>query len=163
MSTILGSLRTTAVFASLCVVTACTEPPPSGPTVMAFPPQGALPPQVKTFMVFLQDDQQCRVHGEIAAGWVQAGRTGPQAPIGSAGIGTVIGAAAGAAIGAAAGNPGIGAAIGGATGLAGSRVFDANKVAPHELDLQTIYNIAYSQCMTALGNTMQRPAGGRLG
>jgi hypothetical protein len=128
---------------------------------MALPPQGALPPQVKTFLVFLQDDQQCRIHAEIAVGWVRAGQTGPQAPIGSAGIGTVIGAAAGAAIGAAAGNPGIGAAIGGSTGLAGSRVVDANNAAPRKLDLQTIYNIAYSQCMTALGNTVQSlPVGG---
>jgi len=122
MSAILRSLGTTAVLASLCVVTACTEPLPSGPMVWVVPPQGAIPPQVKTFLTLVQDDQQCRIHAEIAAGWVQAGETGPQASIG--------------------------------------RRFGTSR----RLDLQTIYNIAYSQCMTARGNRVRSlPVGGYAG
>jgi len=122
MSAIIRSLGTTAVFASLFVVTACTEPLPIGPMVWVAPPQGAIPPQVKTFLTLVQDDQQCRIHAEIAVGWVQAGETGPQAPIGMR-FGT-----------------------------------------PRRFDLQTTYNIAYSQCMTALGNTVRSlPVGGYAG
>ena len=36
--------------------------------VWVLPPQGAIPPQAKTFLTFVQDDQQCRIHAEIASG-----------------------------------------------------------------------------------------------
>jgi hypothetical protein len=151
MSTICRSPRTIAVFASLCAVTACAVPPPRGPTVMALPPEG------KSLAVFQQEDQQCRNHGAAAIGFVQPGQAGTQAAVGSAAVGTVLGAAAGAAIGAAAGNPGAGAAIGGATGLLGGTAVGANRAAASEFDLQTRYNIAYSQCMYAFGNTVTNP------
>ena len=70
-------------------------------------------------------------------------------------MGTVIGAAAGAAIGAAAENAGAGAAIGGATGLVGGTAVGTNNAAASEYDLQTHYNIAYTQCMYARGDTVQ--------
>lgn len=151
MSTICRGPRTTAVFASLCAITACAVPPPSGPTVMALPPQG------KSLVAFQQEDQQCRNYAVAATGNVQPGQAGTQAAVGSAAVGTVVGAAAGAAIGAAVGNPGAGAAIGGATGLLGGTAVGANNAAATEFDLQTRYNIAYSQCMYSLGNTVQNP------
>jgi hypothetical protein len=114
-----------------------------------------LPPQGKSLTVFQQDDQQCRDHAAAAIGYVQPGLAGTQAVVGGAAVGTVLGAAAGAAIGAAAGNPGAGAAIGGATGLVGGTAVGANNAAASEFDLQTRYNIAYTQCMYSLGNTVQ--------
>lgn len=151
MRTICRSPRTIAVFASLCAVTACAVPSPRGPTVMALPPEG------KSLAVFQQEDQQCRNHAAAAIGFVQPGQAGTQAAVGSAAVGTVLGAAAGAAIGAAAGNPGAGAAIGGATGLLGGTAVGANNAAASEFDLQTRYNIAYSQCMYVFGNTVTNP------
>jgi hypothetical protein len=151
MSTIYRGPSTVAVFVSLCAVTACAVPPPSGPTVMALPPEG------KSLTVFQRDDQQCRNYAAAAIGYVQPGEAGTQAVVGSAAVGTVLGAAAGAAIGAAAGNAGAGAAIGGATGLVGGTAAGANNAAASEFDLQTRYNIDYTQCMYSLGNTVQNP------
>jgi hypothetical protein len=123
----------------------------------------ALPPQGKSLAVFEEDDQQCRNYAAAAIGYVQPGQAGTQAAIGAAAVGTVVGAAAGAAIGAAVGNPGAGAAIGGATGLVGGTVVGANNAAASEFDLQTRYNVAYSQCMYSLGNTVQNPPVGGYG
>lgn len=117
----------------------------------------ALPAEGKNLAVFEQEDQQCRNHAAAAIGFVQPGQAGTQAAVGSAAVGTVLGAAAGAAIGAAAGNPGAGAAIGGATGLLGGTAVGANNAAASEFDLQTRYNIAYSQCMYAFGNMVTNP------
>ena len=147
----LSSLRTITVFASLCAVTACAVPPTSGPTVIALPPQGKSP------AVFQQEDQQCRIHAAAVIGFIQPGQAATQAAVGSAAVGTVLGAAAGAAIGAAAGNPGAGAAIGGATGLLGGAAVGANNAAASQFSLQTRYDIAYSQCMYAFGNTVTNP------
>ena len=151
MSTICRSPRTIAVVASSCAVAACAVPPPRGPTVMALPREG------QSLTVFQQQDQQCRNHAAAAIGFLPPGQGGTQAAVGSAAVGTVLGAAAGAAIGAAAGNPGAGAAIGGATGLVGGTAVGANNAAASEFDLQTRYNIAYSQCMYAFGNTVTNP------
>lgn len=117
----------------------------------------ALPAEGKSLAVFEQEDQQCRNHAAAAIGFVQPGQADTQVAVGSAAVGTVLGAAAGAAIGAAAGNPGAGAAIGGATGLVGGTAVGANNAAASEFDLQTRYNIAYSQCMYAFGNTVTNP------
>ena len=77
--------------------------------------------------------------------------------VGSAAVGTALGAATGAAIGAAAGGVGLGAAIGAATGLVGGTAVGANNAAASEFDLQSHYNIAYTQCMYSPGNTVQSP------
>jgi Glycine-zipper domain len=151
MSTICRSPRTIGVFAGLCAVAACAVPPPRGPTVMALPRAGT------SLTVFQQQDLQCHNYAAAAIGFAQPGQAGTQAALGSAAVGTALGAAAGAAIGAAAGNPGAGAAIGGATGLVGGTAVGANNAAASEFDLQTRYNIAYSQCMYAFGNTVTNP------
>jgi hypothetical protein len=74
---------------------------------------------------------------------------------GSAAVGTLVGAAAGAAIGAAAGNAGAGAAIGGTTGLVGGSAVGANNTAADSFDLQSRYNVAYTQCMYSRGDSVQ--------
>jgi hypothetical protein len=67
-----------------------------------------------------------------------------------------VGAAAGAAIGSAAGAVGGGAAVGGALGLlAGSAIGGSNAQASAG-QLQQHYDIAYTQCMVAHGNSVQQ-------
>jgi len=132
-------------------VAACAVPPPSGPTVMALPSQG------KSLGVFQQEDGECRNYATAAIGYAQPGQAGTHAVVGSAAVGTALGAATGAAIGAAAGGAGLGAAIGAATGLVGGTAVGANNAAASEFDLQSRYNIAYTQCMYSLGNTVQSP------
>src|ERR1700733_1927528 len=138
-----------AVLGSVSAVAACTAAPPSGPTVMALPPNG------KSLDAFQQEDGQCRNYAAAAIGPYQPARAGARAAVGSAATGTVLGAAAGSAIGAAAGNAGGGAAIGGAAGLVGSTAVGANNVAASQYDLQTRYNIAYTQCVYSRGDTVQ--------
>ncbi|HSU05747.1 MAG TPA: hypothetical protein VLI93_09255, partial [Acetobacteraceae bacterium] len=53
--------------------------------------------------------------------------------------------------------PGAGAAIGGATGLLGGSAVGANNAAASEYSLQQRYDIAYTQCMYARGNSVQSP------
>jgi hypothetical protein len=86
----------------------------------------------------------------------------PRQRVGSAAVGTVLGAAEGSAIGAAAGNAGAGAAIGGAAGLAGGAAIGANSGTASEGDLQMRYDIAYTECMYSHGDTVQQraPSGG---
>lgn len=148
------AIQVTATFAGLAGVLAtagCAVVPPSGPTVMALPGQG------KSFPVFQQDDYSCRGYAQQQTGYQQPGQAATNAAVGSAVLGTAIGAAAGAAIGAAAGNPGAGAAIGGATGLLGGSAIGANNAGAIQASLQQRYDVAYTQCMYARGDTVQAP------
>jgi hypothetical protein len=133
----------------LCLVAACAVTQPNGPTVMALPAQG------KSLAVFHQEDGQCRNYAATKIGYASPGQAGAHAAVGSAAVGILVGAAAGSAIGAAAGNAGAGAAIGGAAGLVGGTAVGANNAVASKYDLQTSYDIAYTQCMYSLGNTVQ--------
>jgi hypothetical protein len=144
-------IATLAGTAGVLAVNACAVAPPAGPTVMALPGQG------KTFPQFQHDDYTCRGYAAQQTGYQQPGQAGTNAAVGSAVLGTALGAAAGAAIGAAAGNPGAGAAIGAATGLVGGSAVGANNAYASEAGLQQRYDIAYTQCMYANGNTVQSP------
>ena len=139
-----------ATVTSALVVGGCAVVPPSGPTVMALPGQG------KTLAAFQQDDYTCRGYAQQQTGIIPAQAAG-NAAVGSAIVGTALGAAAGAAIGAAAGNPGAGAAIGAATGLVGGTAVGANNAAATQAGVQQRYDIAYTQCMYAHGNSVQSP------
>jgi hypothetical protein len=133
-------------------LTGCAVVPPTGPSVVALPPNG------KPISVFQQEDYACRdyafhadnraapVHGEIPNG------------VGSSAIGTVGGAAAGALFGAAAGDAGVGAAIGAGAGLLLGSVVGANGAQASSASLQAQYNAAYAQCMASKGNSISQPA-----
>ncbi len=143
------SIVTVSVLGAPLVLAACAVAPPSGPTVMALPGQG------RSLTAFQQDDVSCRGYAGMRTNYQQPGQAGANGAIGGAGIGTALGAAAGAALGAIGGNAGAGAAIGGATGLIGGTSVGANNAAAGEFDLQTRYNIAYTQCMYARGDSVQ--------
>jgi OmpA family protein len=148
------SLATLAAVCGMCGLGACTVAPPRGPTVMALPPPG------KSLPEFQHEDADCRNYAEATIGYTQPGQAGNTALLGSAGLGTLLGAAGGAAIGAIAGNAGAGTAIGAVTGLAGGSLVGANNAQASEFGLQQRYNMAYTQCMYSRGNSVQSPPPG---
>jgi Glycine-zipper domain len=131
---------------------ACAVAPPQGPSVLALPAQG------KGFAQFQSDDANCRNYSAQQIGYADPNDTATRSAVGSAAIGTAVGAAAGAAIGAAAGNAGAGAAIGAGSGLLVGGGIGANNAYASTASLQQRYDIAYTQCMYANGNTVQASA-----
>jgi hypothetical protein len=129
-------------------VAACSAVPPSGPSVMALPTAG------KTFESFRQDDAACRVYAAQLAGPVA---TSDNTLLGTALLGTVLGAGAGAALGSVGGAVGAGAAIGGATGVIAGTAIAANNAQAISGNAQTRYDTAYTQCMYSKGYTVQAP------
>jgi len=140
------SLLAPATALALC---ACVVAPPPGPTVMALPGQG------KNLEAFQQDDAVCRQYAWQQTGGAAPGAAASQSAVGSAVVGTALGAAAGAAIGAASGAAGPGAAIGAGAGLLAGSAIGANNAAATYGGVQQLYDISYSQCMTAHGNAVQ--------
>ena len=155
MRTVSGGPKMIAAVASLCAVSACAVSELRGPTVMALPKPGT------SQAVFEQEHLHCRNYAAERAYSAPPGQPSPHTAIGGAAFGTLLGAAAGTAIGGAARNASAGAAIGSATGLVGGSAVAANNAATSEL--QTRYNMAYTQCMYALGNAVQATPPGRLG
>jgi len=116
----------------------CVQQPP-GPTV------AVMPAPYKPFEVFQQDQAICMAYGnQMTNGQAQAANT---QSVGTAAVGTVLGAGLGAAIGG-----GTGAAIGAASGALGGTVVAAGPANSAQGSLQQRYDIAYLQCMYAKGN-----------
>jgi hypothetical protein len=138
--------------ASVLALGACTVAPPSGPSVPVMPGPG------KSLTQFNQDDLSCRNYANTQTNGVQPQQAANQAAVGSAVVGTGLGAAAGALIGAASGNAGAGAAIGAGAGLIGGSAVGANNAQAAAGNLQERYDIAYQQCMASSGNSVPPPA-----
>src|SRR3954454_97550 len=112
---------------------------PMGPTVAVMPAPG------KPFDVFQTDQAVCR---QFAEGQVAGGAQGVNnQQVGTAVLGTVLGAGLGAAIGG-----GHGAAIGAASGALGGTALGASSASGGQMSLQQRYDVAYSQCMYSRGN-----------
>ena len=135
-------------------LSACAVAPPPGPSVMALPGQG------KSFEAFQQDDVGCRQYASQQTGGASPGVAATNSAVGSAVVGTALGAAAGAAIGSLGGAAGAGAAIGGATGLLAGSAIGANNAAAAYGGVQQAYDVSYTQCMVARGNSVQAPPTG---
>ncbi|MBV9538302.1 MAG: glycine zipper family protein [Acidisphaera sp.] len=132
--------------AGVLALSACAQPPIS-PTVLALPRPG------KPFAQFQQEDAGCRNYAQsMTAGQAEAAN---QRAVGTAALGTLLGAAGGAVIGGAFGNAGAGAAIGAGTGLTAGGAYGANGAAAAQFSIQQRYDIAYTQCMYANGNSVQ--------
>ena len=126
----------------------------NGPAAPSFV---AMPGPHKSYESFQGDDQYCHTSAQQAIGYQSPGQAANDAAVGSAAVGTALGALAGAAIGSAAGHVGTGAAVGAGTGLvAGSAVGSGNAAAAGG-SLQARYDIVYAQCMTAKGNRIPPP------
>ena len=152
MRSVLSLLPPVAATAALgASLAACTVAPPPGPTIMAGPGTG------KSFEAFRADDGRCRQDAAAANNGVTPQQGANSSGVGSAAVGTVVGAAAGALLGAAAGNPGLGAAAGAGGGLlVGSSVGSENAAASAN-SLQGNYDRVYAQCMVASGESVQQP------
>jgi uncharacterized protein YcfJ len=123
---------------ALLLLDACVQKP-MGPSVQVMPAPN------KPFAVFQQDDAYCRqVADQNVAG--QAESANNQA-VGTAVIGTVLGAGLGAAIGG-----GQGAAIGAGSGAVLGTAVASGPANQAQYTIQQRYDIAYSQCMYSRGN-----------
>ena len=118
---------------------------PTGPSVMALPPQG------KSFEQFQVDDAVCRQWAAEQIGLTPQ-EAADQSTAKGAVVGTAVGAGLGAAIGSASGSAGAGAAIGAASGLLVGTAAGANAGQVYGWRAQRRYDIAYTQCMYAKGN-----------
>jgi hypothetical protein len=123
----------------------------------------ALPGQGKDFAAFQQDDAICRDYAFHQTGGTSPAAAASQSAVGSAAVGTALGAAAGAAIGAASGAAGPGAAIGAGAGLLAGSAVGLNTAAASYGGVQQYYDVSYTQCMIAHGNTVQPPPTGYAG
>jgi hypothetical protein len=133
----------------LLALGACAVAPPSAPTVLSTPPEG------KDLAKFQQEDMNCRGYAmNNAGGTVQSGTN---AGVGSAVAGTALGAAAGALLGSAGGAAGAGAAVGAGIGLLAGSAVGADQARSAGYSAQQIFDMAYSQCMTASGNKIEGP------
>ena len=126
----------------------------NGPATPSF---AAMPGPHKSYESFQADDQYCQTSAQQAIGYQSPGQAANDAAVGSAAVGTALGALAGAALGSAAGHVGTGAAVGAGTGLvAGSAVGTGNAAAAGG-SLQARYDTVYAQCMSAKGNRIPAP------
>jgi hypothetical protein len=130
--------RPAAVLVPLLLLSACASEP-LGPTVAVMPAPG------KPFDVFQSDQALCKQYAsnEVQGGAQQANNR----QVGTAVIGTLLGADLGAAVGG-----GRGAAIGAGAGAVGGTAVGAGPAAQAQYSLQQRYDLAYSQCMYSRGN-----------
>jgi hypothetical protein len=136
----LVALTLTAMAALLAA--GCAEIPP-GPSVAVMPPPG------KPFELFVADDQLCRNYAQQSIGGSSAQQAQAASLVGSAAVGTALGAAVGALAGghdSVGGGAAVGAVLGTAVG--------ASEAGYAGHSVQRRYDIAYQQCMYARGNLL---------
>jgi len=142
------SLRLTAtVLAPVLLLSACATEP-LGPTIPVMPAPN------KPFDVFQGDQALCK---QFASNEVQGGaQQANNRQVGTAVIGTLLGAGLGAAIGG-----GRGAAIGAGAGALGGTAVGAGPAEGAQYSLQQRYDQSYAQCMYSRGNQVPgfQPAG----
>ena len=116
-----------------------------------------MPGRGKPYEAFQRDDQYCQSSAQQAIGYQSPGEAANRAAVGSAAVGTALGALAGAAIGSVAGHVGTGAAVGAGTGLVAGSAVGAGNARAAGASLQLRYDTVYAQCMSAKGNRIARP------
>ena len=126
----------------------------NGPAAPSF---AAMPGPQKSYESFQGDDQYCQTSAQQAIGYQSPGQAANDAAVGSAVIGTALGALAGAALGSAAGHVGTGAAVGAGTGLVAGSAVGSGHAAAAGGSLQARYDTVYAQCMSAKGNRIPPP------
>ncbi len=128
------------VAASAALLSACAYTP-DGPSVQVLPGKG------KTFEAFQADQARCTVASarSVKGAADRANNFG----LGSAAVGTVLGAGLGAAIGG-----GGGAAIGAAGGAVGGTAIGGGSAGGTQYGIQRQYDNTYEACMIAQGNVL---------
>ncbi|MFL5252127.1 MAG: YMGG-like glycine zipper-containing protein [Rhodopila sp.] len=131
-------LKLSAAVLTPLLLDACTSQPLS-PTV------GVMPAPGKPFDVFQTDQAVCK---DFAAQQVQGGaQQANNRQVGTAVLGTLLGAGLGAAVGG-----GRGAAIGAGAGAVGGTAIGAGSSVGAQQSIQERYDLGYAQCMYARGN-----------
>jgi hypothetical protein len=146
--------RLTLGMAAALALGACAVAPPSGPRVMALPGAG------KDFGTFQQEDMVCRQFAANQSGGAAGAQAATNNAVGTAVLGTAVGAGLGAALGSLGGQVGTGAAVGGVAGALVGGSAGANSAQYSGASLQQLYDVSYTQCMYAHGDTVQSPPGG---
>jgi hypothetical protein len=147
----MSRLSVSAVLLGSLALGACVAAPPVGPSVAVMPGPG------KTLAQFQQDDMTCRGYAQQQIGGAQPAQAANDSAVGSAVVGTGLGAAAGALLGAAAGNAGVGAAAGAGAGLLMGSAVGAQNAQISGEGLQQRYDVGYMQCMAANGESVPPP------
>ena len=129
---------TIAAATALALLAGCATQP-MGPRVAVMPAPN------KPFAVFQEDDVVCRNFAQQQSAGVAESANSSQ--VGTAIIGTVLGAGLGAAIGG-----GRGAAIGAGAGALGGTAVGSGQAERGSYTAQQLYDNAYSQCMYSRGN-----------
>jgi hypothetical protein len=130
--------RPATILVPLLFLSACATEP-MGPTVAVMPAPG------RPFEAFQSDQAVCK---QFASGQIQGGaQQANNQQVGTAVLGTLLGAGLGAAVGG-----GRGAAIGAGAGAIGGTAYGSGPAAQANYDLQQRYDLAYAQCMYARGN-----------
>jgi hypothetical protein len=122
---------------------------PSGPSVMALPGSG------KTFDLFREDDTYCKQYAHTQIGGETPDRASILSGLGTALLGTGIGAAAGGAFGG-----GSGAAIGAGSGLLLGGLMGTGTARDSGNIRQQRYDSGYIQCMYGRGHRV--PVSGQI-
>ena len=138
----------------LLSLSACVVAPPSAPRVMALPGEG------KDFALFQEDDILCRQYARGQSGGAYGAQDATNRALGATVAGTAAGAGLGAALGSLSGQAGAGAAVGGVMGALVGGSSGANGAQASAYGLQQSYDVSYTQCMYARGNSVQNPPGG---
>lgn len=142
----------TARFAGLAIALAalagCVSIP-GGPSQMSLPGSG------KSFEQFRFDDADCRGFASAQIGGSSPNQAAVDSGVGSAAVGTAIGAAAGALIDGSSG-----AAAGAGVGLITGALIGSSTSYASGYALQHRYDMAYTQCMYAKGHKV--PVSGRF-
>lgn len=133
-------LNVLLVLGATSLLTACATVP-TAPSVAALPGSG------KTYNRYADDDARCRDRAYRAAGGVNTQQAVNEQAVGSALVGTVLGAAVGGLI-----DGGPGAAVGAGMGLLTGAAVGANQSTASSWQLQRRYDTTYLNCMYALGN-----------
>lgn len=125
------------VLVSVMALSACAQP--IGPTVQVLPPPG------KPFAAFQDDQRVCSIYtGQQLQPLINQAAS---AQVGTAVLGTILGAGLGAAIGG-----GRGAAIGAGAGALGGTGVGASAAAGSQDRLQVTYDNTYAACMVSRGD-----------
>ncbi len=133
------------------VLAGCTVAPPTAPRVMVLPSQG------KDFASFQREDMGCRDYAYGQGGGAAQAQAASNNSVAAGVLGTVIGAGAGAALGSLGGNAGAGAVVGGLGGALVGTSMGANSSQMSAGEAQRRFDMAYAQCMTSYGNSVQAP------
>ena len=139
--------RLAAVVAGAISLAACVQTP-TAPTVPVAPGPN------KSFDAFAADQATCQQYA--AAQTAPGAAAANNQAVGEALLTTALGAGLGAAVGGGGwhGNAGRGAGIGAASGAVVGTALGANQSGYAQMSLQQQYDVMYSQCMAAHGNSV---------